>query len=213
RKALDQFSRTKPIDEQVWKDFSEHIFYCRGDLTEVGAYKALAQRLASFGSAPLRQNLLFYLATMPSQFGEVVEQLHGAGLLEKTDANGRSGWQRIVVEKPFGHDLESAHQLNRELTRYAGETQVFRIDHYLGKETVQNIMMFRFSNSIFERLWNRESIDHVQITVSESLGVGQRGGYYEEAGALRDMVQNHLLQVLSLIAMEPPVSLDAESIR
>ena len=119
----------------------------------------------------------------------------------------------MVVEKPFGHDLASARQLNRELTRFAHEQQVFRIDHYLGKETVQNILMFRFSNAIFERLWNRESVDHVQITVSEKLGVGQRGGYYEEAGALRDMVQNHLLQVLSLVAMEPPVSLEAEAIR
>jgi glucose-6-phosphate 1-dehydrogenase len=118
-----------------------------------------------------------------------------------------------VVEKPFGHDLESARKLNQELTRYASEQQVFRIDHYLGKETVQNILMFRFSNAIFERLWNRDLIDHVQVTVSEELGVGQRGGYYEEAGALRDMVQNHLLQVLSLITMEPPVSLDAEAIR
>ena len=117
------------------------------------------------------------------------------------------------MEKPFGHDLESARQLNRELTRYAGEQQVFRIDHYLGKETVQNILMFRFSNAIFERLWNRDSMDHVQIPSARKQGVGQRGGYYEEAGALRDMVQNHLLQVLSLMAMEPPVSLDAEAIR
>ena len=213
RAGLEEFSRTKPIDEQVWKDFSQHIFYCRGDFTEAEAFKALAVRLDSFGSAPLKENLLFYLATSPSQFGEVVEQLHTAGLLKKSEGNGGAGWQRIVVEKPFGHDLDSAHQLNRELTRYAGESQVFRIDHYLGKETVQNILMFRFSNSIFERLWNRESIDHIQVTVSEALGVGQRGGYYEEAGALRDMVQNHLLQVLSLISMEPPVSLDAESIR
>src|SRR5262249_7954800 len=166
-----------------------------------------------FGSEALRRNLLFYLAVSPSQFGEVVEQLRNAGLLEKIESHNGKGWQRVVVEKPFGHDLESAHALNRELTRFAGESQVFRIDHYLGKETVQNILMFRFSNSIFERLWNRELIDNVQITVSEDLGVGQRGGYYEEAGALRDMVQNHLLQVLSLIAMEPPVSLDAESIR
>jgi len=158
----------------------------------------------------LRLNLLFYLATAPSQFGVVVEQLHRAGLL---DHEPQKGWQRIVIEKPFGHDLESARQLNRELTRFASEEQVFRIDHYLGKETVQNILMFRFSNAIFERLWNRDSVDHVQITVSEKQGVGQRGGYYEEAGALRDMVQNHLLQILSLIAMEPPVSLDAEPIR
>lgn len=214
RKELDQFSRTKPVDDQVWADFAKHIFYCPGDLTEKASYESLEKKLSSFGSGPLRQNLLFYLATMPSQFGPAVEHLHEAGLIHKVNgSNNGQGWQRIVVEKPFGHDLGSAYELNRELTRYAAEQQVFRIDHYLGKETVQNIMMFRFSNSIFERLWNRESVDHVQITVSEELGVGQRGGYYEEAGALRDMVQNHMLQVLSLIAMEPPVSLDAESIR
>jgi glucose-6-phosphate 1-dehydrogenase len=216
RQALDQFSRTKPVDEQVWNEFSAHIHYCVGDLTDEPAYAQLKQKLESFGKPELCNNLLFYLATLPSQFGLVVEQLHKAGLLQKENGGAPAaagGWQRIVIEKPFGHDLESAHQLNRELTRFAGEQQVFRIDHYLGKETVQNILMFRFSNAIFERLWNRDLIDHVQITVSEELGVGQRGGYYEEAGALRDMVQNHMLQVLSLIAMEPPVSLEAESIR
>lgn len=210
RQALDQFSRTKPVDEAVWQDFSEHISYCQGDLADPAAYDKLARQTAAAGSAPLRRNLLFYLATMPSQFAQVVEQVHRAGLLHK---EGGDGWQRVVVEKPFGRDLASAVQLNGELTRYAGEQQVFRIDHYLGKETVQNILMFRFSNSIFERLWNRDSVDHVQITVAEKQGVGQRGGYYEEAGALRDMVQNHLLQVLSLVAMEPPVSLEAEAIR
>ena len=214
RQALDQFSRTKPVDNKVWEEFASHIVYLPGDLTDAQAYAKLEKRLSSFGIEPLRRNLLFYLATSPSQFGPAVEKLHEAGLVHRTNgANNGQGWQRIVVEKPFGHDLASALDLNRDLTRYAAEQQVFRIDHYLGKETVQNIMMFRFSNSIFERLWNRESVDHVEITVSEELGVGQRGGYYEEAGALRDMVQNHLLQVLSLIAMEPPVSLDAESIR
>ncbi|HWI55636.1 MAG TPA: glucose-6-phosphate dehydrogenase, partial [Bacillota bacterium] len=177
RHALDQFSRTQPVDDQVWQAFSEHIHYCQGDLTEPAAYAKLEEQLTSFGSPPLRRNLLFYLATLPSQFGPAVEHLHQAGLLHKEP---ESGWQRIVVEKPFGHDLASAHQLNQELTRFAGEQQVFRIDHYLGKETVQNILMFRFSNAIFERLWNRDSIEHVQITVSECLGVGQRGGYYEE---------------------------------
>jgi len=210
RQALEEFSRTKPVDEKVWQDFSQHICYCQGDIRESEAYPKLEQKLTAFGSGPLRKNLLFYLATSPSQFGEAVEQLHRAGLLH---TNGEPGWQRIVVEKPFGHDLESAHSLNAELTRYAREPQIFRIDHYLGKETVQNILMFRFSNAIFERLWNRDSIDHVQVMVTEKLGVGQRGGYYEEAGALRDMVQNHLLQILSLIAMEPPVSLEAEPIR
>jgi len=209
RAALDQFSRTKPVDEQVWQAFAANLSYCTGDLTDAAAYKKLEERLTLFGSGPLRENLLFYLAVSPSQFGEVVEQIHRAGLLNKEG----SAWQRIVVEKPFGHDLASARALNRELTRFAHEQQVCRIDHYLGKETVQNILMFRFSNSIFERLWNRNLIDHVQITVSEKLGVGQRGGYYEEAGALRDMVQNHMLQVLALMAMEPPVSLEAEAIR
>jgi glucose-6-phosphate 1-dehydrogenase len=210
RQALDQFSRTKPVDDKAWEEFSKHIFYCLGDITESGAYTKLEKLLSSFGSQALRRNILFYLATLPSQFGQVVEQVHKADLLHP---DGSNGWQRIVIEKPFGHDLASAHQLNSELTRFAREQQVFRIDHYLGKETVQNILMFRFSNAIFERLWNRDTIDHVQITVSEMLGVGQRGGYYEEAGALRDMVQNHMLQVLSLVAMEPPVSLDAEPIR
>jgi glucose-6-phosphate 1-dehydrogenase len=210
RSALDQFSRTKPVDDQIWQAFSQHIFYCQGDITNAAAYASLAKQLAAYGSEPLRRNLLFYLAISPSQFGGVVEQVHGAGLLQKDSG---AGWQRVVIEKPFGHDLASARQLNRELVRYTREQQVFRIDHYLGKETVQNILMFRFANAVFERLWNRESIDHFQITVSEKLGVGERGGYYEEAGALRDMVQNHVLQVLSLVAMEPPVSLEAEAIR
>lgn len=209
RAALDNFSRTKPVDDKVWSAFAENIFYCIGDLTDDAAYIKLEKQLSSFGDPALRENLLFYLAISPSQFGEVVEQVHRSGLLKKDGP----GWQRLVVEKPFGHDLATAQALNKELTRYAHESQVFRIDHYLGKETVQNILMFRFSNSIFERLWNRESVDHVQITVSEKIGVGERGGYYEESGALRDMVQNHMLQVLSLIAMEPPVSLEAEAVR
>ncbi|MDE3098529.1 MAG: glucose-6-phosphate dehydrogenase [Verrucomicrobiota bacterium] len=210
RAALEEFSRTKPVDEKVWGDFAANLSYCRGDLTDAAAYDALEKKLSGFQSQPLRRNLLFYLATQPSQFGVVIEKLHDSHLLSH---DGHPGWQRLVVEKPFGHDLQSAHSLNGELTRFAQERQVFRIDHYLGKETVQNILMFRFSNSIFEKLWNRNSVEYVQITVSERLGVGERGGYYEEAGALRDMVQNHILQVLALIAMEPPVSLEAESVR
>jgi len=211
RAALEQFSRTKPIDDGVWAEFATNVFYCQGDISDPAAYKRLADRLASFSNDRLRRNLLFYLATSPSQFGQVVEHLHQSGLLRKEESVEPD--QRLVVEKPFGHDLASAHKLNAELTRFAHEKQIFRIDHYLGKETVQNILLFRFSNSIFEQLWNRQSVDHVQITVSEKLGVGTRGGYYEEAGALRDMVQNHLLQVLSLVAMEPPVTLEAEAIR
>ena len=209
RAALNQFSRTKPVDEDVWSNFAKNLYYCRGDLTDEATYKRLEELLVSFGEASLRENVLFYLATLPSQFGMVIENVHRANLLHR---NGL-GWQRIVVEKPFGHDLASARELNKELTRFAQEQQICRIDHYLGKETVQNILMFRFSNSIFERLWNRNLIDNVQITVSEKIGVGDRGGYYEEAGALRDIVQNHLLQVLSLVTMEPPVSLESESVR
>jgi glucose-6-phosphate 1-dehydrogenase len=210
RTALDQFSRTKPVDDKVWTDFAKNVSYCIGDLTDAAAYQKLEQKLSSFGNPKLRENLLFYLATSPSQFGGVIEQLHNAKLLHKDETGGS---QSVVIEKPFGHDLESARALNNELTRFAHEKQIFRIDHYLGKETVQNILMFRFSNSIFERLWNRDSIDHVQITVSEKIGVGGRGGYYEEAGALRDMIQNHMLQVLALVSMEPPVSLEAEAMR
>ena len=210
RGALEQFSRTKPVQEEVWNNFAGNISYCRGDFSEAEGFAKLRDQIAGFKHEKLANNLLFYLATPPSQFAEVVEHLHNAGLLDR-DRTG--SWHRLVVEKPFGHDLPSAVKLNDELTRYAHERQVFRIDHYLGKETVQNILMFRFSNAIFEELWSRHSIDHVQITVSEKLGVGGRGGYYEEAGAIRDMVQNHLLQVLSLVAMEPPVSLEAEPIR
>ena len=210
RTALDQFSRTKPVDNAAWTEFAQNISYCVGDFSDAKAFTALKTQLAKFENEKLQKNLLFYLATPPSQFAEVVEHLHNAGLL-KRDNGGF--WQRLVVEKPFGHDFDSAVKLNDELTRYAHEKQVYRIDHYLGKETVQNILMFRFSNAIFEELWTRHTIDHVQITVSEKLGVGGRGGYYEEAGAIRDMVQNHLLQVLALVAMEPPVTLEAEPIR
>jgi glucose-6-phosphate 1-dehydrogenase len=210
RAGLDRFSRTQPVDDSIWQAFAANLTYCEGDLTDLGTYRKLEQMLSAFGVEPLRRNLLFYLATRPSQFGEVSAHLHDAGLLHRDPT---AGWQRVVVEKPFGSDLASARALNDELARFAHERQIFRIDHYLGKETVQNILMFRFSNAIFERLWNREAIDHVQLAVTEQLGVGARGGYYEEAGALRDMVQNHLLQVLALIAMEPPVSLEAESIR
>ncbi len=208
--AVERFSRTGAAACEDDAGFVEHLHYCRGDIDDPAAYAKLAELIGGFTTPELRQNLIFYLATSPSQFGTVAERLHEAGLLRRDPA---AGWNRLVVEKPFGHDLASASALNHELTRFAHEQQVFRIDHYLGKETVQNILTFRFSNSIFERLWHRDAVDHIQITVSEKLGVGGRGGYYEEAGALRDMVQNHLLQVLALIAMEPPVALDAEPIR
>lgn len=211
REGVEKFSRTRRVDAAQWETFAARLTYCQGDLNDAASYTRLTAHLDGFGVAELRHNLLCYLAISPSQFAEVAENLSRAGLLERDGAS--DGWQRVVVEKPFGHDLASAQQLNHELTRFAHEKQIFRIDHYLGKETVQNILMFRFSNAIFEQLWNRQCVDHVQITVSEKIGVGARGGYYEEAGALRDMVQNHLLQVMALIAMEPPVSLEAEAIR
>ncbi len=209
--ALESFSRSKRVDSAVWDSFAANLFYCQGEFTDAAAYQKLSDQLTAFGNDQLKGNLVFYLSTSPSQFAEIVEHLSRAKLLRRDEPG--TGWQRVVVEKPFGHDLASAQKLNSELTRFAHEKQIYRIDHYLGKETVQNILMFRFSNSIFEQLWNRQSVDHIQITVSEKIGVGGRGGYYEEAGALRDMVQNHLLQVMALIGMEPPVSLEAESIR
>jgi glucose-6-phosphate 1-dehydrogenase len=208
--ALRQFSRTKPVDEAKWSEFAKNLSYCQGEFSDAAAYKQLETQLNAFGDPKLRNNLLFYLSISPTQFAEVAEHLSASGLLTKE--NG-PGWQRLVVEKPFGTDLPSAQNLSQELTKFAYEKQLFRIDHYLGKETVQNILMFRFSNAIFERLWNRDAIDHVQITVSEKNPVGTRGGYYEHAGAIRDMVQNHLLQVLALVGMEPPVSLEAEAVR
>ncbi len=211
KQGVEQFSRTRQVDPAQWEAFAANLFYCQGEFSDAAAFQKLGRQLAGFGDPKLARNLLFYLATSPSQFAEVVEHLHRAELLRREEEKGF--WQRVVVEKPFGHDLVSAQQLNAGLTRFAHEGQIFRIDHYLGKETVQNILMFRFSNAIFEQLWNRTSVDHVQITVSEKLGVGSRGGYYEEAGAMRDMMQNHLLQVLALMAMEPPVSLEAECIR
>lgn len=208
--VLIQVSRTQPVDAAIWADFAANLFYCRGDLADLTTYSRLTRILEGFGVPELRANVLFYLAVSPSQFVTVAEQLHAAGLLRRDDS---SGWQRVVVEKPFGHDLASAQAWNQHLTRFAHEQQIFRIDHYLGKETVQNILTFRFANAIFERLWQREMVDHVQLTVSERRGVGTRGRFYEETGALRDMVQNHLLQMLALVAMEPPVSLEAEAIR
>jgi glucose-6-phosphate 1-dehydrogenase len=211
KSALERHSRTQPVELAAWDAFAPCLTYCPGDVSDPVAFERLRRHLDAIAPVPQNRRLLFYLAIAPSQFGITIRHLDQAGFLGRTPTE--IGWQRVVIEKPFGHDLASARRLNDELTRHIHERQVFRIDHYLGKETVQNIMLFRFSNALFEQLWNRQSIDHVQITVGEKAGVGTRGAFYEEVGALRDIVQNHLLQVLALVAMEPPVRLEPEAIR
>ncbi len=193
----------------AFTDLAPRIHYHRADFSDESGYGALRQRLAALDQQlGTRGNRLFYLATPPSSYSEILAQLAASGLSAEQD-----GFARVVVEKPFGHDLESAHALNAQVNAAFRERQVFRIDHYLGKETVQNILALRFANGIFEPLWNERYVDHVQITVAESIGVGSRGAYFEESGILRDMIQNHLLQVLTLVAMEPPVSFAADAVR
>ncbi|MEO6847220.1 MAG: glucose-6-phosphate dehydrogenase [Chthoniobacterales bacterium] len=201
---------TRPVDEAVWNDFEKRSYYVQGDFNDEGTFQRLKDKLAEAQKTwNVPGNVLFYLAVAPSFFAKVATQLGKAGLTEQKP----NAWRRVIVEKPFGHDLASARELNTELSKSLDESQVYRIDHYLGKETVQNIMVFRFGNSIFEPVWNRRYIDAVQITVAEELGVELRGGYYDHSGVLRDMVQNHMLSVLSLIAMEPPSSISGDSVR
>ncbi len=211
RASLEQFSRVKPIDANAWRTFAARLLYHRMDFSDATAFDALAERLETIDEEHgTHGNRLFYLATQPSQFAEIVGQLGRVGLDHETHDGG---WRRIVIEKPFGHDLESAKKLNREVGKVFRESQVYRIDHYLGKETVRNLLVFRFGNGIFEPLWNRRYVDHVQITVAESIGIENRGAFYEETGAVRDVLQNHLLQLVSLIAMEPPATFDADALR
>ncbi|GAC1395541.1 MAG: glucose-6-phosphate dehydrogenase [Chloroflexota bacterium] len=216
RTWVDQFSRQKPIDEAVWEGFAANIYYHRAEFGDPAGYSGLSARLDSLDrDLGTGGNRLFYLATPPSQYPEVIQRLGEAGLAREGDAasSGERGWSRLIVEKPFGHDLETARELNHTVHRSFREDQVYRIDHYLGKETVQNILVLRFANGIFEPVWNRRYIDHVEITAAETVGVEGRGNYYEEAGTLRDMVQSHLLQLLNLVAMEPPVAFDANAVR
>jgi glucose-6-phosphate 1-dehydrogenase len=208
--SLAEHSRV-PLDAAVAEQFLGRIVYHEGDFGDDGMFDRLAARLDEIDREHgTSGNRLFYLATQPSLCTSLVAQLGRTGLDHEVHGGG---WRRIVVEKPFGRDLESAKRLNREIGRVFRESQVYRIDHYLGKETVRNLLVFRFANGIFEPLWNRRYVDHVQITVAESLGMEDRGSFYEETGATRDVLQNHLLQLLSLVAMEPPATFDADALR
>ncbi|HEX5042172.1 MAG TPA: glucose-6-phosphate dehydrogenase [Candidatus Polarisedimenticolaceae bacterium] len=210
RQAVEEHSR-RPLVPEMWEELASRIRYVQADYDSAGDFQRLASQLADADRAfHTGGNRLFYLATPPSAFEGIASGLAAAGL----NRPGEGGsWARLVVEKPFGRDLVSARALNAALHRAFPEPAIFRIDHYLGKETVQNLLVFRFANGIFEPLWNQKYVDHVQITVSEAIGVEGRGSYYEEAGLLRDMVQNHMAQLLCLIGMEPPVSLDADAVR
>ncbi len=207
--ATRKFSRQNVRDE-IWGTFSQSIFYHQSEFGDAAGYKSLAERLDKIDKERgTRGNRLFYFAAGPDQFETILKNLKDAGLNRAKDG----GWARVIIEKPFGTDLKSARELNRIVHEAFDESQTYRIDHFLGKETAQNILVLRFANAIFEPLWNTRYIDHVQVTAAETLGVEGRAGYYETAGAMRDMVQNHLLQLLCLIAMEPPTDLRADSIR
>ncbi len=203
-------SRPARSMKTTWKWFDERLEYVQCDFGDPAAYKRLADMIEKVGQAAFDQGQrLFYLAVAPRFFSVAIKQLGDAGLISEKD--GR--WRRVVIEKPFGRDLESAHALNADIKKTLEENQIYRIDHYLGKETVQNLMAFRFSNGIFEPIWNSRYIDHVQITAAETVGVEERGGYYDESGALRDMVPNHVMQLISMVAMEPPYSFEADAVR
>ena len=206
---IPKFAQT-PIDQKLWNWFLERIYYIKGDFDDKQAYQRLIEQI---DQADKQHNTLgnkfFYLAVAPRFFSVITNRLGEAGLTKESAGH----WARVIIEKPFGHDLESAKKLNQDLKQVLTENQIYRIDHYLGKETVQNVMVFRFSNNIIEPLWNRNYVDHVQITAAETVGVEHRGSFYDSAGALRDMVPNHLFQLLTMTAMEPPISFDADEVR
>ena len=206
---IKQFA-TRDLDPDLWEWFLRRLHYVAGEFGDKELYPKLRDALAAVDvEHATHGNYFFYLATAPDFFGSIVEDLAAVGLMQQD----KHHWRRVIVEKPFGRDLDSAKALNKQLLKVADETQIYRIDHYLGKETVQNILALRLANGIFEPIWNRRYIDHVQITVGETVGVEQRGSYYDQAGALRDMVPNHIMQLISLTAMEPPISFHADSVR
>jgi glucose-6-phosphate 1-dehydrogenase len=211
RGAVDEFARKRPVDPLLWKTFASGIYYHAGDFNDPGAYARLKARLEEIDrTRGIPGNHVFYLATPPENFPVILAQLGAQGLIRP---GVQRPFSRMIIEKPFGTDLASARELNRQIAEVADESQVYRIDHYLGKETVQNLMVFRFANAIFEPLWNGRYVDHVQITGAESIGIEGRGHYFDHAGILRDMVQNHLFQILCMTTMEPAVSLQADDLR
>ncbi len=212
--GVSNYARLKPNICELWPQFQHRITYIAGGYDDPDTYRKLATMLSQMDSKQkTRGNYLFYLATPPNLYPVIIEQLGKAGLSRPGPTRNGGAWRRIVIEKPFGRDLDSARKLNEQVHAVFNERQVYRIDHYLGKETVQNILTLRFANAIFEPLWNRNFIDHIQITVAESVGLEHRAGYYDKAGVLRDMFQNHLLQLLTLTAMEPPAVFGADALR
>lgn len=211
--AVERFSRCKPVNEELWDKFSKQIFYHRSDFQDDNGYEELKTLMAKIDCEHgTKGNRVYYLSTPPSDFPLIAEKLKQHDLVYDHH-HEQERWSRMIIEKPFGNDINSAIALQQQMTQFLDEEQIYRIDHYLGKETVQNLFVFRFSNPIFEAIWNNHHIDHVQISVSEDLGIGSRGKFWEEAGMLRDIIQNHMMQLLSIVAMEPPTSMKADSIR
>lgn len=212
KKAISAHSRVKPIEENIWETFEPQLFYHQSEFDDDAGYERFAKHLADIDAQMgTGGNRIYYLSTQPSFFTTIVEKLKKHKLLYD-HSEEKEKWSRVIIEKPFGHDLSSALELQKDLMAHLSEKQLYRIDHYLGKETAQNLLVFRFGNSIFENLWNHRYIDHIQFTVAEDIGIGTRGRFYEEQGLVRDIMQNHMMQIFSLIAMEPPVNLSADAI-